>query len=273
MFVKSYLDGIIAYSKAVKLLFEHKLFAFFIYPIAFIFLIHYFGKEIFDNLKEMEIGFVYEVDYFSLTNDQLQDILYFGLNLLLVFIFINFWSYIALFCMIPLNTYMSMKTDTIITQNKFPFSWKQLIEDIRRSAIIIFRNMVIWIILVFIIQLIMDLLISVTGMQDLDYLNIIFIQLVGFYFYGYSLVDYTLERFRMTVEESNKFVWKNKFLIMGIGTIYGLLFQIPGVVFGISVGNFIGVIFGPVLGVIAATIAMHEIMDLSSNQFIKNKKS
>ena len=263
MFLKSYLEGILAYMRAVKMVKEHKLYLYFIVPIAFIILVQYSGSQIFDQLKEINIGFIYEVEYLDLNSTQLQNILYFALNLLLVFILINFWSYIVLFCMIPLNTYMSMKTDSILTTNKFPFSWPQLLEDIKRSAIIIFRNMVIWLMLVFAIQLLMDVLISVTAVKELDYINLVAIQLVGFYFYGYSLMDYTLERFRMSVEESNVFVWKNKFLAMGVGTVYGLMFQIP------YIGNYVGVILGPILGVIAATIALHKVMDLSSNKFVK----
>ncbi len=272
MFIKSYLDGIIAYSRAIRLVFRYRLYYFFLVPVVFIFVIHYFGLEIFDNLKSHEIDFIYSADYASLNNNQLQDILYFALNLLGIFIFKNFWSYIVLFGLIPLNTFISMKTDSIITKNKFPFSWKQLIDDIKRSAIIIFRNMVIWIMLVYAIQLCMDILISATEVNYLDYVTIILTQLVGFYFYGYSMVDYTLERFRLSVQESNKFVWKNKYLIMGIGTVYGLVFQIPGHVYGYSVGNFVGVILGPVLGVVAATIAMHQIVDLSTNRYIKQNK-
>ena len=42
------------------------------------------------------------------------------------------------------------------------------------------------------------------------------------YFYGYAFIDYTNERNRLSVRDSSKFVRKNMWFAMGLGSIFAL---------------------------------------------------
>ncbi len=81
-------------------------------------------------------------------------------------------------------------------------------------------------------------------------LAILTVFVVQAYFAGAGNLDYVLER-HLSVEDSNRFVKQHKGLAIGNGMVYIALLLIPGV----------GLIFGPSLSTIAATVESLERVD------------
>ena len=72
---------------------------------------------------------------------------------------------------------------------------------------------------------------------------------ISSYYYGFSFMDYTAERRKLTVKESIHFVKQNKGLAIGNGLPFALALLIP--VIGVSLSGFIALI-----STVAATMAI-----------------
>ena len=75
--------------------------------------------------------------------------------------------------------------------------------------------------------------------------------LVSSYFYGFSFIDYSNERNKLSVKESVRFIRKNKGLSVGIGMIFSFCFYVPYL--GGIVASFLAVV-----STVAATLAVLE---------------
>ncbi|MEI3154682.1 MAG: EI24 domain-containing protein [Odoribacter sp.] len=102
-----------------------------------------------------------------------------------------------------------------------------------------------------------------------------FIPLVGFlsplalfftsaYFYGFSFVDYVMERKRYNVRQSVHYVNKNMGLVTGIGTVFAITLMIPWL-------SIIVCCFVSLLSVIAATVALDRLekQDVQKPEWLK----
>ena len=106
------------------------------------------------------------------------------------------------------------------------------------------RNMFleyIFIALCFIISLIFPPLVIIIGPLLL---------IVSWYFIGFTMLDYNFERHKMTITDSIKFTRKNIGLACGIGMIFSVFLLLP---------FYIGLMFGPYLAVVGATISFLEL--------------
>jgi CysZ protein len=154
---------------------------------------------------------------------------------LIVFSFI--FRYVMLIIQAPLMSMISAEIEekyTGVVPEKFSFS--KAIGDLVRGLRIALRNISRELFFTFLLMLI--------GLFPLfSIFSVIGIFMVQAYFAGFGNIDYYLER-RMNVRESVGFVKDNKGMAMGNGAVYLALLLIP----------VIGVMFGPALGTISATI-------------------
>ena len=175
-----------------------------------------------------------------------------------------------------------MKTEKVLTGNTYPFEFKQLIRDIQRAMKIVIRN-IMWEYLFFMIILI----VAALGWEDPISSPIFYLTYaIGFFYYGFGFLDYILERMRMNMDQSITFVRDHRGLAVAIGCVYSLLILVPvdlGALFDWSnfgddltgsLGKFFLQLFlwlcasaAPILAIVAATIAMHDLVDLRTNEY------
>ena len=130
-------------------------------------------------------------------------------------------------------------------------------------------------------------IVSILGWEDPKSSPIFYLTfLIGFFYYGFAFLDYINERRRLDIVESILFVRKNRGLAIAIGSIYSLLILVPvdlGALFDWSsfsaeplkmISRFSWHLFlwlcaaaAPILAIIAATIAMDDLVDLKSNKY------
>ncbi len=158
----------------------------------------------------------------------------------------TFDKYIVLIIVSPILALASEAADEKLTGRKYPFSFSQLMKDILRGSLLAIRNLFIEYGLFFAGFLLG--FIPVLG-WILLIIYPFFLILVSWYYYGFSMLDYSCERNKMGVRQSSSFVWRNKGAACGIGCIYWLIFLIP----------FAGFIFAPIMGVVGATMAFNDI--------------
>ncbi len=238
--------ALIAYVRAVKFVVANKLWYYFIAPLVISLLLYFSGHLLLDNLNHFNLGNP------STIRDLITDLFLMLLIQTLVFISIELRKYIVLIFLSPMIAGLSLKTEEILTGNKYQFDWSRYWNDMRRAIRIIFGNLVIqyglslaWIIMALIF----------IGLRS--YTPGVLLA-IGFYFYGFGMIDYINERRRLNIDQSVAFVRKHAGFAIGIGSVFSLMFLIP---------YEIGVTFAPVLAIIATTIGMNDIVDLKKNKF------
>lgn len=176
------------------------------------------------------------------------------------FVFATIGGYIVIICLSPVFAILSEKTEEMLTGNKYPFNVDQIMRDVVRGVLIAFRNMFIefgYIIVIFVLGFFIPIIGGIVGTIVLFF--------IASYFYGFSFIDYTLERQRMSLKQSVQFMRANKGLVMANGMVFSFFMLIPFC--GVTLAGF-----AAILSVIAATIATHKVVDLSNNPYAKDKK-
>jgi len=161
-------------------------------------------------------------------------------RLTLVFFYFSLFKYIFLIIGSPLFAYLSERTEAIIEGKEFIFSWKQLWKDMLRGIKLAVRN-TLWQ-TVYILSLLILSLFPVVG-----WITPVIILFVECYYYGFSMLDYSCERHKLTASESIEFIGKHKGLSIGNGMVFYLMHLLP----------FVGWALAPAYAVVAATISLY----------------
>src|SRR5690606_4083313 len=134
-----------------------------------------------------------------------------------------FSKYLVVILLSPMISHLSMKTEKILTGNTYPFSFNQLIQDIKRATKIVIRNLM-WEYFFFLIILIVSFL----GWENPRSSPVFYLTFViGFFYYGFAFLDYINERRRLDIDESIIFVRNHRGLAIAIGGFYSLLILVP----------------------------------------------
>jgi CysZ protein len=165
----------------------------------------------------------------------------------IIFTYIN--GYLVLAILSPLLAIISEKTEKIVLGKKYPFSIQQLLHDILRGILIIFRNLFYELFLN--ILLLIATLIPVLG-QIIGILSPFILFGISSYFYGFSFIDYNSERHKLSVKESVSYVRRNGGLALSNGGLFSLFLMIP--ILGSLIAGIIAII-----STVAATLAVLEI--------------
>jgi CysZ protein len=156
-------------------------------------------------------------------------------------------KYILLIILSPVFSLLSEKTEEKIGGEKFPFSFVQLLKDIARGTAISLRNLLFEYLFIFggfvLCFFFPPLILFVTP----------FLFFIGWYFVGFTLLDYNCERHRYSIGKSVDLIRKNKGYACGIGFVYSFFLALP-----FLPGDIIGIMCGPALGVIGATLSFLE---------------
>ena len=162
------------------------------------------------------------------------------LRLVLLLFYFSLFKYVFLIIASPVFSWLSEKTESIIENKEFPFSFTQLLKDIGRATRIALRNL-LW-----------------QSVYVLTILILSFIPLVGWvapivsllvecYYFGFSMLDYSSERNKMSAQQSIEFIGRHKGLAIGNGLVFYLFHLLP----------LIGWLLAPSYAVVAATLSLH----------------
>ena len=161
------------------------------------------------------------------------------LRLVLLLFYFSLFKYIFLIIGSPVFAYLSEKTESIIEEKDFPFSVNQLLIDIIRAVKIAMRNM-LWQTVYVITILILSFIPLVGWIAPLVSL------FIECYYLGFSMLDYSCERNKLSTQESILFIGRHKGLAIGNGMLFYMMHLVP----------VIGWLFAPSYAVIAATLSL-----------------
>lgn len=164
------------------------------------------------------------------------------LQLILFFFYFSLFKFLFLIVGSPVFAYLSEKTSSLIEGKDFPFSFSQLGKDIVRGIRLSLRNALWQTVYLFAIFLLS--LLPLAG-----WIAPLIALFVECYYYGFSMVDYSLERNRLSASASIDFIGRHKGLAVGNGLLFYLMHLLP----------FVGWVLAPAYAVIAAALSLYKV--------------
>ena len=255
--LKEIIIAIQSYYKAHYFIREHKLWKWIIIPgiiytILFVVSLYFFGLTANSFIEWLSVKTGLKT-WINKDDTSLLGFLFTFAGVMLWIIqmlfYFSLFKYIWLIVGSPVFAYLSEKTATIIENKEFTFNSKQFLKDIYRGIRVAVRNCV-WQ-TVYMISILILSLIPVAG-----WLTPPLAILVEFNYYGFSMLDYSMGRKKISVSESIYFISEHKGLAIGNGLMFYLIQLIP----------VAGWILAPAYAVIAATLSLHEMKELISEK-------
>ena len=246
--LKEIIISIQAYFEAHQFIKKHKLWKWILIPglfyaILFVIGIYYFWissnaatawmltkfgvKKWLDHMQDTWLSFFFIIGQIFI-------------HLLLLIFYFSFFKFMFLIIGSPVFAYLSEKTESILTGKEFPFSFSQLLKDMRRGIRIALRNMSWQTVYVF--ALLFLSLIPLIG-----WITPLIVFFIDCYYMGFSMLDYSSERNNLGVTESIDLISHHRGLAVGNGMVFYLFHFVP----------VIGWLFAPSYAVIAATLSLH----------------
>jgi CysZ protein len=246
--LKEIVTAIQSYARAHRFIREHRLWKWIIVPGIFYTLLFIAGFYFFwVSSSQVVSAFNHWLGIDRWVHSQRSQILSFlflmgeiMVRLIMMLFYFSLFKYMFLIIGSPVFAYLSEKTESIMEGKDFPFSFRQLFADIVRGIKLALRN-TLW-----------------QSVYTISLLILSFIPLVGWvvpvttlfvecYYYGFSMLDYSCERHRLSPSESIAFIGKHKGLAIGNGMVFYLMHLLP----------FIGWVLAPAYAVVAATISLY----------------
>lgn len=272
--------GIRSYWKAIGFMKTHKLYWYLPIPAGLMLLIYYTGSK----FVSWQAGWSVEEGCLACSN--MNETIWFLLKMLLSIsvglVLMKFAKYIVVILLSPMLSIISQVVEKKLTSNKYPFSLQQTLHDVKRGLRIAMRN-IMWEYIFFIIII----LVSALGWDEMHKSPVFYLTFaIGFFYYGFSFIDYVNERRRLDIDQSIHFIRKHRGLAIAIGSIYSILILVPVdlgkmvdfsgfldrpfQIMGTALFQFVLWMLAsvaPIFAIVAATIAMDDLVDLSQNVY------
>jgi CysZ protein len=164
------------------------------------------------------------------------------LKLLLLLFYFSLFKYLILVIGSPLFVYLSEKTEAIIEGVDYRFSGAQAWKDMRRSIAQATRN-ILWQ-TVYTFTLIILSFIPIAG-----WITPLVAFLVECYYYGFSMLDHSCARHRLTMSASADFISEKRGLAIGNGIV----------LYAMHLVLILGWALAPAYALVAATLSLYPI--------------
>ena len=108
----------------------------------------------------------------------------------------------------PVLSIVSQRTEKLLNEKKYGFSLRQILRDVKRALKLISRNLIVEALTILgIIALFWLINFFLEEYETiLNAVENVLIIIIAFYYYGFSFMDYNLERWKINEKESVKFV-------------------------------------------------------------------
>jgi len=237
------------HGRALGFMINNGLLWYFLVPLVLIIGLIYGGMSSISYFTDLIIesfeDYITFEGFFSFLNVFITGFLSFFLRILMYLTLSYFGGYIVIIIMSPFLAYVSEKTEEIETGKEYPFDLVQLLKDAFRGILLAIRNLLLEFAIMLLVYL-LSFIIPVIGPLIGGLAGSIYLFLLSSYFYGFSFMDYALERKKLSVGQSVTYVRKRKGIAIGTGLIFSLLLFLP-------FGAFITCFFA-ILSTVSATL-------------------
>ncbi|MEI6857790.1 EI24 domain-containing protein [Psychrilyobacter sp.] len=234
------------YMKAFKFIGQNKLKKFYLIPgiinIILATLFYFLSKFVGGTLVEFANNLLG-----GNLNSFIQFILKFIIYLTIFAVYYLIYKTLILIILSPFLSYISERTESIITGNEFNFSFKQNLYFIKRGIVVTLKS--------FLREFIMTCLILLLFFIPLVNAVIpILLFMVQSYYIGFSFIDYTLERHDF--QTGTDIIRKNTIFFLINGGLFTILLFIP----------LIGIFIAPLVTAVATTTGTLELIEQSKQE-------
>ena len=250
--LKEIVIAIQSYSRAHQFIRKHRLWKWIIIPGLLYMLLFIIGMYFFIISSNAAVSYI--TDKIGVEkwldrqhNEVLSFIFMMGeimVRLVLVFLYFSLFKYLFLIIGSPLFAYLSEKTESIIEGKDYPFNLKQFLFDIARGIKLALRN-TLWQ-TVYTVSIIILSFFPIIG-----WITPVIMLFVECYYYGFSMLDYSCERHKLSPSASIEYISKHKGLAIGNGMVFYLMHLVP----------IVGWVLAPAYAVVAATICLYHQKD------------
>lgn len=234
--------GVKSYSAAWRFIAQNKLYHYYLYPIAMAVLLFFASSALYDSASENLLNGLLSLfsaqDY---TNTWYFTLAKWILRIGFWFLFHSINRYLVFVFMSPILAFISEKVNEKNTGEKYVFDALQFSKDVLRGIAIALRNLsleLIFTLFLYVLTIFVPLILPITAVLTFC---------IQCYFYGFSFIDYNLEREKLSLNASVRWMRSNYGLALGVGMGFYLLFAIP----------YLGWIIAPVISCVAATLAFN----------------
>ncbi len=247
--LKEIIIAIQSYIEAHRFIIKHRLWKWILIPGIIYSLLFCVGIYLFWISSDMAIEHLLNITglgkwVIAMEGGWLKFLFIFGqviLKLVLMLLYFSLFKYLFLIIGSPLFAYLSEKTEAIMEGKDFPFSFKQLLKDIARGIKLALRN-TLWQ-TIYTITILLLSLIPLVG-----WFTPFFALLIECYYFGFSMLDYSCERNKLSSTQSFAFISKHKGLAIGNGIVFYMMHMVI----------IVGWILAPSYAVVAATISFYK---------------
>ncbi len=247
--LKEIIISIQSFADAHKFINRHKLWKWILVPgiiycILFVIGIYLFGKTSIQATEYVLLKTGLKAWLESMQESWLNWLVIVGQFFIYIILFLFYFSLFKFLFLIigsPLFAYLSERTESILEGKEFPFSFSQFLKDIVRGIRIALRNL-LWQ-TVYVLTILLFSLIPIIG-----WVAPLISLLTECYYFGFSMLDYSSERNKLSTSQSIAFIGKHKGLAIGNGLVFYMMHIIP----------FLGWLLAPSYAVIAATLSLHK---------------
>lgn len=249
---KDFTTGISSYGKAIEFIHKNHLKRYFLFPILLSILLFAGGMQLLGSVTDDFIEYVkifMNIDSWEFWGSEVLAntvlfLIWLILKIFTFFLVAFLGGHLVLILMSPVLAYISEKTEKIITGNDYPFSSRQILLDTIRGMKIAIRNFFYE--FVIIVGLLVLSFVPVVGLISSPILFF-----TACYYYGFSFIDYSLERKKLNTKKRVAFMKDNRGLVIGSGLLFALVLLIPFI--GVALSAFTAII-----STVAATLALHK---------------
>lgn len=249
--VNQFFLGVFSYFKVLSFVKRHKIRSFFLLPlllnVAFIGLLVYavviFSASFYQFALAWASGAGLSEGTWFFT--VLTWLFCYGAKLLLFYLVWQFYQLLSLIFLAPMFSYLSEKVQAALSGKVSPFSMAQFGKDILRGLQLALVNIFyqcVWIVFLYLGAFFMTILLPFLPLA---------LFLVGAYFYGFAMIDYRNEVYRLSPAASRKTVKQFKWFALGNGVTFQLLLMIP----------IVGTLFAPSFALVAAALGLEELVE------------
>ena len=247
--LKEIIIAIQSYIEAHRFIIKHRLWKWILIPGIIYALLFCIGIYLFWISSDIAIEYLLNITglgkwVIAMEGGWLKFLFIFGqviLKLVLMLLYFSLFKYLFLIIGSPLFAYLSEKTEAIMEGKDFPFSFTQLLKDVARGIKLALRN-TLWQ-TIYTITILLISLIPLVG-----WFTPFFALLIECYYLGFSMLDYSCERNKLSSSQSLVFISKHKGLAIGNGIVFYMLHLVI----------IVGWILAPSYAVVAATISFYK---------------
>lgn len=255
--LKEIIIAIQAFFKAHQLIRENKLWKWILIPgilytALFLVSVSYFSSTSSEFIEWFILKTGLKTWNEKLNNGSLSLLLAIGTMLVWFCSFMLYFSLVrSIFLIIgsPIFAYLSEKTSAILEGRIQPIETSKMVADIKRSIQLSVRNF-FWQ-TIYILSILIISFIPLIG-----WLTPLLVMIIECYYFGFSMVDYSLERKKLSAVQSRFFIGHHKGFAIGNGMVFYSMHLIP----------VIGWVLAPAYAIIAATVSVYPIANESTTQ-------